>query len=82
MQRILTQLMKLLLWIRRLFVKTPTRPLMWSVEDFKLGKRWAQSQPHPTQNGKTLWDKVHDRREDSCETLHNINKELYDRNKI
>jgi hypothetical protein len=55
---------------------------MWSVEDFKLGKRWAQSQPHPTQNGKTLWDKVHDRREDSCETLHNINKELYDRNKI
>lgn len=74
--------MKLLLLVRQLFAKTPTKKLTWSVEDFKLGKRWAKSQPHPTQKNKTLWDKVYDIREDSTETLHNINKELYDRNKI
>jgi hypothetical protein len=74
--------MKILLWIRQLFAKTPTNKLTWSVKDFELGKLWAKSQPHPTQKNKTLWDKVYDIREDSTQTLHNINKELYDRNKI
>jgi len=74
--------MKLLLWIRQLFTKTPTKKLTWSVEDFNLGKRWAKSQPHPTHKNKTLWDKVHNIREDSCETLHKLNKEINDRNKI
>lgn len=74
--------MKILLWVRRFFVKTPSRELKWSAADFNLGRRWAKSQPHPTQRNKTLWDKVYSNREDSTETLHKINKELHDRNKI
>ena len=40
--------------IRGWFVTKPNRKLGWSKEDFKLGRRWAKSQPHSIDKNKTL----------------------------
>lgn len=58
--------------IRAFFVKKPQRELTWSLEDYKLGKKWAKSQKHPFHKYKTLWDFCKDEY-DSVYTIHNIN---------
>jgi hypothetical protein len=58
------------------FAKQPTKKLTYNVNDYKMGKRWAKSQPHPYLKGKTLWEHVYDSRE-STYTLDNINKYLF-----
>ena len=62
--------------IRRMFTKKPNRKLSWNVEDYEIGKKWAKSVPHPFMKNKTLWDLCYDR-VDSTNTLHNINKFLF-----
>ena len=68
--------------IRSLFAKKPETPLNWNASDFEAGKAWAKSQPHPTDNTKTLWDKVNSHRLDSGEILAKINQAINDSNKI
>ena len=58
--------------IKSFFVKKPTKFLSWSKKDFEIGKKWAKTQPHPTQSFKTLWDYCNDPQE-SVYTLRNIN---------
>lgn len=58
--------------LKSFFVKKPTKKLTWSVEDYKLGKKWAKTQKHPEMDYKTLWDFCYDKY-DSVYTIHNIN---------
>jgi len=67
---------KLKMTVRGWFAKQPTKKLTYNVEDYKMGKRWAKSQPHPYLKNKTLWEHVYDKRE-STYTLDNINKYLF-----
>jgi hypothetical protein len=67
--------MYLIRLIRGFFVKKPDRKLMWTVNDFKWGKKWAKTQPHPRFKNKTLWDAAASNHE-STEILHEINKRL------
>lgn len=69
-------LQKLKMTVRSWFAKQPTKKLTYNIEDYKMGKRWAKSQPHPYLKDKTLWEHVYDRRE-STYTLDNINKYLF-----
>jgi hypothetical protein len=55
------------------FVKKPEKKLLWSVEDFEKGKRWARTVPDPENPNRSLWDKCYSR-EDSVETLHKLNQ--------
>ena len=63
---------KLLLKFRGFFVKTPTRKLSWTVEDFQTAKKWSKSRKHPYLKFKTLWDFCEDRY-DSVYTIQNVN---------
>jgi hypothetical protein len=67
---------KLKMTVRGWFAKQPTKKLTYNVEDYKMGKKWAKSQPHPYLKNKTLWEHVYDKRE-STYTLDNINKYLF-----
>ena len=67
---------KLKMTVRSWFAKQPTKKLTYNVEDYKMGKKWAKSQPHPYLKNKTLWEHVYDKRE-STYTLDNINKYLF-----
>jgi len=49
---------------------------MCSNSDYKKGKKWAMSQPHPFKKGKTLWDLCYDKQE-STYTIDNLNKFLF-----
>jgi hypothetical protein len=69
-------LYQLKMTVRGWFAKQPTKKLTYNVNDYKMGKRWAKSQPHPYLKGKTLWEHVYDSRE-STYTLDNINKYLF-----
>jgi hypothetical protein len=62
--------------IRRFFIKKPNRKLLWTVEDFNWGKKWAKTQPHPKFKNKTLWDAVNVPNGESVEILHEINKNI------
>jgi hypothetical protein len=62
--------------VRSWFAKQPTKKLTYKVEDYKMGKRWAKSQPHPYLENKTLWEHVYDKRE-TVFTIDNINKYLF-----
>jgi hypothetical protein len=62
--------------VRGWFAKQPMKKLTYNVNDYRMGKRWAKSQPHPYLKGKTLWEHVYDSRE-STYTLDNINKYLF-----
>lgn len=62
----------LYLTLKSFFVKKPTHTLSWTVEDFELGKKWAQTQPHPYSKSKTLWDFCNDKHE-SVVTIQNLN---------
>lgn len=62
--------------IKRLFITKPKQKLSWTVQDYKIGKKWAKSVPHPFMKNKTLWDLCHDRT-DSVNTIHNLNKFLF-----
>lgn len=64
---------KLVLKIKSLFVSKPEKKLSWTIEDFKKGKKWAKTIPHPYSAKLTLWDYCLDKG-DSALTLHNINK--------
>jgi hypothetical protein len=67
---------KILMKVRGLFVKRPSRKLTWTCEDYVLGKNWAKSQPHPFKKNKTLWDLCYDKQE-STYTIDNLNKFLF-----
>ena len=67
---------KILLKIKSLFIKKPSRKLTWTVEDYNVGKNWAKTQPHPFIKNKTLWDLCYDKM-DSANTIHNLNKFLF-----
>jgi hypothetical protein len=67
---------KLKMTVRGWFAKQPTKKLTYNVKDYKMGKKWAKSQPHPYLKNKTLWEHVYDKRE-STYTLDNINKYLF-----
>lgn len=68
--------MLLIRFIRSFFVKKPDRKLMWTVKDFKWGKKWAKTQPHPRSKNKTLWDALYNKSSESTEVLHELNKRL------
>jgi hypothetical protein len=68
--------MFLIRFIRSFFVKKPNRKLMWTVNDFQWGEKWAKTQPHPRFKNKTLWDAIHLPWMDSTETIHELNKRL------
>jgi len=70
------QLQLATLKLKSLFVKKPTRKLTWTTHDYELGMKWAKTQPHPFQKGKTLWDLCHDKVE-SAYTIDNLNKFLF-----
>jgi hypothetical protein len=55
-------------------IPTPGR-LEWNLEDFKLGKGWAKSRPHPFDSKKTLWDYLTSEK-DSTLVLHELNKAI------
>ena len=59
-----------------MFVSKPTKKLSWTTEDLKKGMKWAKTQPHPFQKGKTLWDLCYDKTE-SVYTIDNLNKFLF-----
>jgi len=67
---------KILMTVRSLFIKKPTKKLTWSCEDYVWGKKWAKTQPHPFKKNKTLWDFVYDKYE-STYTIDNLNKFLF-----
>lgn len=62
--------------VNSLFTKKPTKKLTWNPEDYSLGMKWAKTQPHPFQKGKTLWDLCYDKYE-STYTIDNLNKFLF-----
>jgi hypothetical protein len=62
--------------IKSWFITKPTKKLTWSEKDYRLGMRWAKSQPHPFIKGKTMWDLVYDKH-DSTYTIDNLNKFLF-----
>jgi hypothetical protein len=66
----------LIMKLRSFFVSKPTKKLMCSNSDYKKGKKWAMSQPHPFKKGKTLWDLCYDKQE-STYTIDNLNKFLF-----
>lgn len=68
--------MKIIRFIRGLFVVKPNRKLLWTPNDFKLAKSWAKTQPHPTNRFKTLWDSIYSPKKDSVDILHEVNKKL------
>lgn len=68
-------LFSFVLKIKSFFVSKPDKPLSWSVGDYKKGKKWAKTRPHPYSHKLTLWDYCLDKG-DSALTLHNINKFL------
>jgi hypothetical protein len=59
-----------------IFVEKPIEPLSWNYEDFKKGRRWSKTQPHPFSKNLTLWDFCKDK-DDSVYTIHNLNKILF-----
>lgn len=65
-----------LIKIRSLFSKKPEKMLLFTVEDFEMGKRYALSRPHPFVKGKTLWDLCYDKH-DSINTIDNLNKFIF-----
>lgn len=62
----------ILLKFRGFFVQKPSRKLCWTVEDYKLAKKWSKSQKHPYLKLRTLWDYCEDRY-DSVYTIQNVN---------
>jgi hypothetical protein len=68
--------MKIIRFIRSLFVVKPDRRLSWTSDDFKLVRSWAKTQPHPTNKWKTLWDSFHSDKTESVEILHKVNQLL------
>ena len=68
--------MKIIRFIRGLFIIKPNRKLLWTPNDFKLAKNWAKTQPHPTRQFKTLWDSIYSSKKDSVHILHEVNKKL------
>jgi hypothetical protein len=67
---------KLKMTVRGWFAKQPTKKLTYNVKDYKMGRKWALSQPHPYLKNKTLWEHVYDKRE-TVFTIDNINKYLF-----
>jgi len=65
-----------ILKFRSLFVKKPTRKLLFFPEDYEVGRRYASCQPHPFKKGKTLWDLCYDKHE-SVNTIDNLNKFIF-----
>jgi hypothetical protein len=61
-------------YVVSIFVKKPIKQLTWSVKDFNQGKLWAKTQRDPSNPNKSLWDLCYEKRNDSVETLHNINQ--------
>lgn len=69
-------MMLILLKFRSIFVKRPMKKLSSTLEDYEIGKRYAQSQPHPFKKGKTLWDLCYDKKELN-NTIDNLNKFIF-----
>jgi hypothetical protein len=67
---------KILMKIRRHFIKRPTKKLTYNIEDYNKGKKWSESQPHPFKRGKSLWDLCYDKTE-TIYTIDNLNKFLF-----
>jgi hypothetical protein len=59
--------------LRSLFVDRPNRNLTWSVEDFRLARKWALSQPDPMGQRSSLWARIYSPRKDSVDILDEIN---------
>lgn len=68
--------MLILLKFKSMFAKRPNKKLSLTLEDYEVGKRYAQSQPHPFKKGKTLWDLCYDKRE-LTNTIDNLNKFIF-----
>lgn len=47
--------------------------LEWTPEDFKAGKRWAMSKPHPYDKNLSLWDYLETYKESTL-IINEINK--------
>mgnify|MGYP001131348688 CR=1 FL=1 len=60
--------------LRSIFVKEPNRKLTWNVQDFKLARRWALSQPDPKDEMSSLWARIYSPRKDSVDILDEINR--------
>ena len=71
--RLLTGMMSFFRKIRR--VKTVPGRLDWKEEDYRIGKGWARSRPHPYDSKKTLWDFLASEK-DSTLVLHELNKAI------
>jgi hypothetical protein len=56
----------------RFFIKKPSK-LLWTVSDFKTGRKWAMTVPHPYLRNKSLWDYVSTEK-DSALILHKLNQ--------
>ena len=73
--RFLTGMMSFFRKIR--LVKTAPNRLSWKEEDFRIGKGWASSKPHPYDSSKSLWDFLASEK-DSTLVLHELNKAIND----
>ena len=62
--------------VQSLFVKRPTKKLLWNTDDYEMAKKWAKTQPHPFKKGKTLWDLCYNK-VDSVMTIDNLNKFIF-----
>ena len=71
--RLLTGMTSFFHKIRR--VKTLPSRLDWKEEDYRIGKGWARSRPHPHDSKKTLWDFLTSEK-DSTLVLHELNKAI------
>ena len=60
--------------VGKFLVKKPERLLRWIPEDFRWGKRWAMTQPHPYDYAQklTLWDYLQ-QYNDSTLIIHELN---------
>lgn len=65
-----------LMKVKSLFVKRPEKKLSWNYDDYRKGKKWAETQPHPFKKNKTLWELVYDKNE-TVRTIENLNKFLF-----
>ena len=65
---------KILKFLRKLFVKNPERKLTYNIKDFNEAKKWAKTEDHPFDKNRNYWDFLKSYSKDSVEILDEVNK--------
>lgn len=63
-------------FISSLFISKPKHCLSWTYGDFVKAKRYCKYKNHPLSSELTLWDYLHNEKDDSVWTIHKVNVHL------